>query len=155
MHPGQYTLLSSPRPEVIQAARADLRYHARILDLLGLDRTAKIQIHGGGVYGDKKAAAQRFAAAVDALAPGVRERLVVENDERLYSFSDVGELHKMTGLPVVFDAFHHALNGDGQTVGEALATQAGTWGPEDGLPIVDYSSPLPNERFGSHAHALD
>ncbi len=155
MHPGQYTLLSSPRPEAIQAARADLRYHARILDLLGLDRTAKIQIHGGGVYGDKKAAAQRFAAAVDALAPGVRERLVVENDERLYSFSDVGELHKMTGLPVVFDAFHHALNGDGQTVGEALAAQAGTWGPEDGLPIVDYSSPLPNERFGSHAHALD
>lgn len=79
----------------------------------------------------------------------------MENDERLYSFSDVGELHKMTGLPVVFDAFHHALNGDGQTVGEALAAQAGTWGPEDGLPIVDYSSPLPNERFGSHAHALD
>lgn len=155
MHPGQYTLLNSPRPEVVEASHADLRYHARVLDLLGLDTTAKIQIHGGGVYGDKKAASERFAGAVDALEPAVRRRLVVENDERLYSFSDVGELHKMTGLPVVFDAFHHALNGDGHSLPGALVAQAETWGPEDGLPIVDYSSPLPNGRLGSHAHVLD
>ena len=155
MHPGQYTLLSSPRPEVTAAARADLRYHAQVLDLLGLDRTAKIQIHGGGVYGDRKMAVQRFVAAVDALEPAVRERLVVENDERLYSFADVLELHAMTGLPLVFDAFHHTLHGDGRSLAEALGAQAETWGPEDGLPIVDYSSPLRNGRLGSHAHALD
>ena len=155
MHPGQYTLLNSPRREVVAAARADLRYHARVLDLLGLDTAAKIQIHGGGVYGDKRAASDRFAAAVDALEPAVRRRLVVENDERLYSFSDVMELHKMTGVPIVFDAFHHALSGHGRSLPEALAAQAETWGPEDGPPIVDYSSPLPNGRRGSHAHALD
>lgn len=155
MHPGQYTVLSSPRPEVTEAARADLAYHAQVLDLLGLDRTAKIQVHGGGVYGNKRAAAGRFAAAVDALPPAVRERLVVENDERLYTFSDVLELHAMTGLPVVFDAFHHALNGDGRSLGEALALQAETWGWEDGLPIVDYSSPLPSGRVGRHAQTLD
>ncbi|QAA77043.1 MAG: UV-endonuclease-like protein [Candidatus Bipolaricaulis sibiricus] len=155
MHPGQYTLLSSPRPEVTAAARADLAYHAQVLDLLGLDRTAKIQIHGGGVYGARTAAVARFAAAVDALPPAVRERLVVENDERLYTFSDVLGLHAMTGLPVVLDAFHHALNGDGRSLGEALAAQAETWGWEDGLPIVDYSSPLPSGRTGRHAQTLD
>jgi UV DNA damage endonuclease len=155
MHPGQYTLLNSPRSEVVEAARADLRYHARVLDLLGLDATAKIQIHGGGGYGDKKAASERFAGAIDALDPAVRRRLVVENDERLYSFSDVVELYRRTGLPVVFDAFHHALNGDRHSLPEALAVQYETWGPEDGLPIVDYSSPLPDGRRGSHAHALD
>jgi UV damage repair endonuclease len=48
MHPGQYTLLNSPRPEVGRAAVADLLYHARVLDLLGLDSSAKIQIHVGG-----------------------------------------------------------------------------------------------------------
>ncbi|MBC7170008.1 UV DNA damage repair endonuclease UvsE [Candidatus Bipolaricaulota bacterium] len=155
MHPGQYTVLSSPRPEVTEAARADLAYHAQVLDLLGLDRTAKVQIHGGGVYGDRRAAVKRFAAAVDALEPGVRERLVVENDERLYTFSDVLGLHAMTGLPVVFDAFHHALHGDGRSLGEALAAQAETWGREDGLPLVDYSSPLPSGRPGRHAQTLD
>lgn len=155
MHPGQYTLLNSPRREVVAAALADLRYHALLLDLLGLDRTAKIQIHVGGVYGDRKAAGERFAAAADTLVDAVRDRLVVENDERLYSFSDVLELRAKTGLPVVFDAFHHALHGDGRSPAEALGAQAETWTPADGLPIVDYSSPLPDGRRGSHAHALN
>lgn len=155
MHPGQYTLLNSPRKEVVAAALADLRYHARVLDLLGLDSTAKIQIHVGGVYGQKEKSIARFLKAVETLPAEIRRRLVVENDERFYTFSDVLRIHRETGLPVVFDVFHHELNPDGKGVTEALAAQKGTWGPEDGLPIVDYSSPLPGGRFGSHARALD
>ncbi|HEV2072356.1 MAG TPA: hypothetical protein VGR29_01825, partial [Thermomicrobiales bacterium] len=59
MHPGQYTLLNAPKPEVVQQSIAELRYHAELLDLLGLDHTHKIQIHTGGVYGDKVAASER------------------------------------------------------------------------------------------------
>lgn len=155
MHPGQYTLLNSPRPEVVGAAQADLRYHARVMELLGLDQRAKIQIHVGGIYGDKGASLTRFVRAVEGLDPEIRARLVVENDERLYAFSDVVRIHEKTGLPVVFDAYHHTLHSDGLPLRDALATQAGTWAPEDGLPIVDYSSPLEGGRFGSHAHILD
>jgi len=155
MHPGQYTLLNSPRREVVAAAGADLRYHAQVLDLMGLDRTAKIQIHVGGVYGDKEKASARFVRAVEALPRAIWERLVVENDERSYTLSDVLGIHGRTGLPVVFDVFHHELNPDGRDVPEALAAHRGTWGPADGLPIVDYSSPLPGGRPGSHAHALE
>ncbi len=155
MHPGQYTLLNSPRKEVVAAAMADLRYHSRVLDLLGLDSTAKIQIHVGGVYGQKEKAITRFLKAVETLPDGVRKRLVVENDERFYTFSDVLKIHRETGLPVVFDVFHHELNPDGNDIPDALSAQRETWRPEDGLPIVDYSSPLPGGRFGSHAHRLD
>ena len=35
MHPGQYTVLSSPDPRIVEAARADLVFHARLLDALG------------------------------------------------------------------------------------------------------------------------
>jgi UV DNA damage endonuclease len=155
MHPGQYTLLNSPRPEVGRAAVADLLYHARVLDLLGLDSSAKIQIHVGGVYGNKKKAMERFLRAYEALPEGVKRRLVLENDERFYTLSDVLLLHRETGIPVVFDFFHHELNPDGRTLAEALECQKETWGPEDGLPIVDYSSPLSGGRTGSHAYALD
>lgn len=155
MHPGQYTLLNSPRRTVVEAAHADLAYHARVLELLGLDRTAKIQIHVGGVYGDKERAMTRFLRAVEGLPPAIRERLVLENDERFYTLADVLWLHRRSGLPVVFDVFHHELNSDGKSVAEALAAQAETWAPEDGLPIVDYSSPLPGGRHGSHARKLD
>lgn len=155
MHPGQYTLLNSPRRAVLEAARADLAYHARVLELLGLDRAAKIQIHVGGVYGDKRRAMNRFLRAVEGLPPAIRERLVLENDERFYTLADVLWLHRRSGLPVVFDFFHHELNSDGKSVAEALAAQAETWASADGLPIVDYSSPLPGGRHGSHARKLD
>ena len=155
MHPGQYTLLNSPRPEVVKAAVADLLYHARVLELLGLDQTAKLQIHVGGVYGNKKKAMERFVRAHEALPEDVQRRLVLENDERFYTLSDVLLLHRKTGIPVVFDFFHHELNPDGKTLAEALEAQRETWRPEDGLPIVDYSSPLPGGRRGSHAYVLD
>lgn len=156
MHPGQYTLLNSPRPEVVAAARRDLDYHARILELLGLDQTAKIQIHIGGLYGDKQAALRRFVREVERLDPRVRARLVVENDERLFSLDDCLWVSQETGLPVLLDVFHWEVYPDGQaTLSEALAAAQATWKPTDGPLMVDYSSPLPQGRPGSHAYRLD
>ena len=37
-HPGQYTVLSSPREPVVGASVAELDYHDRLLSALGLDR---------------------------------------------------------------------------------------------------------------------
>lgn len=134
MHPGQYTLLNSPRAQVVAAAVADLHYHAQVLELLGLDETAKIQIHVGGVYGDKEKAVVRFLRAVDALPDRIRTRLVLENDERFYTLSDVLWLHRKSTLPVAFDVFHHELNPDGQSLSQALEAQAETWGPTMAFP---------------------
>ena len=155
MHPGQYTVLNSPRPKVLEASLAELAYHARVLDLLGLDRTAKIQLHVGGVYGDKEAAMARFVRRVGDLDQAVHDRLVVENDERSYTLEDCLQIHTACGIPVLFDALHHELNPDGRSIPEALTAAAATWGAGDGLPMVDYSSPLPDGRRGSHARALD
>lgn len=155
MHPGQYTLLNSPRPEVVEAARRELAYHARVLDRMGLDRTAKIQIHIGGVYGDKRAALARFVREVERLDPAIRARLVVENDERLFNLEDCLAVSGETGLPVVLDVFHREVHPDGRTLLEALSAAAATWRTEDGPPMVDYSSPLPGGRPGSHARTLD
>lgn len=35
MHPGQYTVINSPDPEVVNRAVADLMYHCRVLDAMG------------------------------------------------------------------------------------------------------------------------
>jgi len=44
-HPGQYTVLNSPTPAIVEAAVAELEYHARLLDALGADRSSKIVLH--------------------------------------------------------------------------------------------------------------
>jgi UV DNA damage endonuclease len=70
VHPGQYTLINSPRDEVVAAAIADLVYHTELLDVMGLDDTNKVQIHVGGVYGDKPAAMDRFVRQWNACRRG-------------------------------------------------------------------------------------
>ena len=116
MHPDQFTLVNSPDPEIFKRSAAELAYHARVLDLLGLDLTARIQIHVGGVYGDKAASLDRFCRRFERLPAAVRRRLAVENDDRLYRVSDCLLISRRTGVPVIFDSFHHRLNSGGEGV---------------------------------------
>jgi UV DNA damage endonuclease len=77
MHPDQYILINAPDEAVVRRSIAELRYHAEVLDLMGLDTTARIQIHVGGVYGDREASIRRFAdraAGLDEAAAPARHR---------------------------------------------------------------------------------
>ncbi len=155
LHPDQFILINAKDPAIVARSVAELRYHAEILDLLETDATAKIQIHVGGLYGEKENSLARFVARYETLPETIRRRLVVENDERLFDTADCLELHAKTGIPVVFDAFHfHCLNG-GESLREAFGRAHGTWKENDGALIVDYSSQKPGARKGTHAHAID
>ncbi|MEI6614298.1 MAG: UV DNA damage repair endonuclease UvsE [Chrysiogenales bacterium] len=155
MHPDQFTLINSPNQDIFRRSGAELAYHAQILDLLGLDRTAKIQIHGGGVYGDKTTSLDRFCRRFELLGEKIRRRLVVENDDRQYSVANCLQISRRTGIPVLIDSFHHQLNRNGEDMATALGMAATTWGKNDGLPMVDYSSQKKDARNGSHTESID
>jgi UV DNA damage endonuclease len=155
MHPGQYTLLNAKDDRIVRNALLDLSYHCEVLDLMSLETNAKVQIHVGGVYGDRPASMDRFIQTVQALPPSIRQRLVVENDERSYAVRHCLEVAHRARIPVAFDVYHHQLLQHGEPLGDALASTAETWAEDDGLPIVDYSSPQPGGRFGRHADTLD
>lgn len=155
MHPDQFVLLNAKDDRIIQDSIRELVYHCRVLDLLGLDRSAKVQIHLGGVYGDKRASLERFVRVYHRLPAAVRRRLVIENDDRLYNVADCLAVSAETGIPVVFDSFHHEVNGDGSDWRTAFERCAVTWRRRDGLPMVDYSSQLSGARPGTHARHID
>ena len=154
MHPGQYTLLNAPKPEVVQQSIAELRYHAELLDLLDLDHTHKIQIHTGGVYGDKMAASERFVETYAAVPDQIRRRLVIENDERQFSLGDNLSIHERTGIPLLFDVFHHSIFNNGETFAEALDLVVPTW-EGHGRAMVDYSSQDAPKQAGAHTPSID
>jgi len=155
MHPGQYTLVNTPSEKVFQNSIRELRYHAEVLDLMELDTTAKIQLHIGGVYGDKAASLQRFVDQFALLPESVQRRLVIENDDRMYHLDDCLYIHEKTGIPILFDVFHHEVFGNGDSLRTALEKVRKTWRDRDGIPLLDYSSQKPGARPGSHIESID
>ncbi|WP_216690166.1 UV DNA damage repair endonuclease UvsE [Hymenobacter siberiensis] len=154
-HPDQFVVLNSPSPDIVQRSIQELVYQGSMLDLMGLDGTAKLQIHVGGLYGERELAISRFAAVHAALPPAVKARVVVENDDRLFSLRDCLALHQLTGVPILFDNFHHECLNHGEPMAEALRLAAATWHPTaDGVPLMDYSSQALGERKGKHTNDL-
>ena len=158
MHPGQYTVLNSPDERVISNALLDLDYHAGVLDSLGCGSDCKIILHVGGVYGDRKAAAERFIENARKLPPNVCSRLVLENDERCFNVAQVLEIAEQLRLPVVFDLLHHSVNPAPDPLIdeiEWLRLCAGTWLEEDGVQKIHYSQQQPGGKPGAHSLTID
>jgi UV DNA damage endonuclease len=155
MHPGQYTVLNSTNNSVLQKSIKDLEYHVDVLDLMGLDRTAKVQIHVGGVYGDKAKSLQRFINRYTKLAEKIKNRLIIENDDKSYNLRDCLRIHEDTNIPIVFDVYHYECLNAGETLNEAFNEFVPTWLKEDGLPIVHYSSEHPTKGKPRHTEHID
>ncbi|MBU9673682.1 UV DNA damage repair endonuclease UvsE [Planococcus sp. CP5-4] len=129
VHPGQYTVLNSPKPEVVRKSIEDLEYHDKLIQLLG---GTDIILHTGGAYGDKETAKQRFAENYLRLSDSIRQRLRLENDDKTFTLRDVLDVHAICHVPICFDIHHHNCNNDGEPVdfSEILATWEGYGRPK-------------------------
>ena len=157
LHPGQYTVLNSPTEDVVARAIADLIYHDKILTALGADHTNKIVLHVGGIYGVKKEALQRFELNFRRLPEAVRNRLIIENDDRLYNIEEVLELAHRLQIPAVYDNLHHAINPPPSRGTDPywIAEAKKTWKAADGNQKIHYSQQAPGKRPGAHTDTIE
>lgn len=142
-HPGQFCVLPSPNPSVVEKSIKELDQHAFIMDTMGLpqNQTYSMNIHVGGTYGDKPAAKQRFIENFKRLSKSAQNRLVLENDDKpaQYSVTDLYEIYQSVGTPITFDYHHHRCYEDPQPEQEALEMAASTW-PAGIRQLCHYSS---------------
>jgi UV DNA damage endonuclease len=157
MHPGQFTILNSPRRDVVANSVKELEYHTAVLDALGVDSSHKIVIHLGGVYGDKAESLSRFVENCKRLNSRIRARLVIENDERCYTVEDVLGASRAIGVPVVFDVFHHVWNPalEALPVRLIIGLAAKTWRKRDGRVKIHYSDQWPGGPAGAHSKSIN
>ncbi len=155
MHPDQFVLINSPNKEIVKKSIADLKWHCEVLDAMGLDASAKVQIHVGGVYGDKESAINRFIENYKQLPDLIKKRLAIENDERLFSLRDCLTVSKKVNIPVIFDSFHHSILNNGESFFEAVKLAQSTWTKKDGKLMTDYSSQEPKSKIGKHIEHID
>jgi UV DNA damage endonuclease len=153
MHPGQFIQPSSLRPEVSERSLAELRYVARVFDLIG-SFDSVIVLHMGGAYEDRTASTARFA---ETMLPetGVLRYLALENDERVWTVSAIVQTARSLGVPAITDAFHHGLNPGGLALREALDHSLPTWEISDARPKIHLSSQDPEKQAGAHAYSVD
>ena len=150
-HPSHFNALGSPNPKVVEKTIKELNKHSDIMDLMGLSVTHynKINIHVGGAYGDKQSALDRWCSNFDKLSNNTKSRLTIENDDKanMYSVVELVEgISKRTGVPVVFDYYHHKFCTGGLTEQEALELAASTW-PEGIVPCTHYSESRRKEHL--------
>ena len=105
-HPGQYNVIGSPNDKSFKQTIRDLKYHADVLDLMGMDQNSVMVIHGGGVYGNKVETLNRWCEQFQQLPDNVRKRLVLENCEKCFSIEDCLYVSEKVNIPVVFDTHH-------------------------------------------------
>jgi len=123
-HPDQFNILSSPREEVVANSIRELAYQCMVADLIGADN---VNIHMGGVYGDKKATLKRFVDGLKYVPDLIKRHLTLENDDVSYTVADLYPLCMESALPLVYDVHHHRCLPDGLGVAEATAKSLETW----------------------------
>lgn len=157
MHPGQYTVLNSPDTAVVKRAVEDLEYHCRVLDALKTAPDSKLILHVGGIYQDKEAAMKRFEENYELLHDGIKARLVLENDDKSYTISDVLELGSKLGIPVVFDHLHNRINCSDPSKDDSYWIEAckSTWNDIDGRQKIHYSQQEDGKKPGSHSNTIE
>lgn len=157
MHPGQYTILNALNQDVVMRAIEDLRYHCDVMDLMGLDATHKMILHIGGIYGDKESAMKRFIDVYHHLDEVIKQRLIIENDDRYFTIEDVLYISKQIKIPVVFDNLHHEIlpPKHAKTISTWLSLVHDTWREMDGVQKIHYSQQNPLKRVGAHAQSIE
>ena len=135
-HPDQFVVLNSPKPGVVEQSLQEIEYQAEVAQWIGAD---VVNIHGGGAYGDKQAALRTLATNLARLSKKARRLVTLENDDRVYTPTDLLPLCKAEGVPLVYDVHHHRCNPDGMSVEQATKKALATWNRE---PLFHISSPI-------------
>ncbi len=153
LHPDQFVVLNSPDPRVRADSRAELEHQLLLAELCG---ATEINLHAGGVYGDKSAALDRLRHEIETLSEPLRRKLTLENDDRSYTPSDLLPLCRELEIPFTYDVHHHRVNPDHLTIKEATRAAAETWRDRGVPPHVHLSSPqLPWGVPGDHRPHAD
>lgn len=134
-HPDQFVVLNAPNPETLAHSLAELDYQAEVAGWVGAET---INIHGGGAYGDKAAALEVLRRNIERLPEPVRSRLTLENDDKVFTPSDLLPVCSDTGVTLVYDVHHHRCLPDAMSLDEATQRARATWRAE---PLFHISSP--------------
>ena len=103
MHPGQFTVLASDNPGIVERSIQEFEYHTDLARWMGYGQKFqdfKINVHISGKQGP-----QGIRNAYNRLSPEARNCITIENEENSWGLNDC--LTLTDTIPIVLDIHHH------------------------------------------------
>lgn len=105
-HPGQFTVLASDNPEIVERSIEEFEYHADMIRWMGYGQKFqdfKCNVHIAGRLG-----AQGIIDVYPKLSVEARNTITIENEEMKHGLDDCLVLTDH-GIPIVLDIHHHYI----------------------------------------------
>ena len=102
-HPGQFTVLASENPGIVDRSIEEFEYHADMARWMGYGKTfqdCKINVHISGKQGP-----QGIRSAYKRLTPEARSCITIENEENSWGLDDCLTISDL--VPIVLDVHHN------------------------------------------------
>ena len=102
-HPGQFCVLASESPDVVNRSIEEFEYHVDMVRWMGYGKSFqdfKINVHIAG-----RAGPEGIRRALQRMSPEARNTITIENEEITWGLDDTLELAK--DLALVLDIHHH------------------------------------------------
>jgi len=106
MHPGQFTVLASDNPEIVERSIEEFEYHIDVARWMGYGKEFqdfKCNVHISGRKGPAG-----IKDALKRLSPEARNCITIENDENKWGIE--ASLELANDLALVLDIHHHWVN---------------------------------------------
>ena len=105
-HPGQFTVLASDNPDIVDRSIDEFEYHVNMARWMGFGKSwqdgCKINVHISGRQGP-----EGIVKALPKLSPEARNLITIENDEMGWGLDATLQLEKHVAL--VLDIHHHLI----------------------------------------------
>ena len=153
-HPSEFNVLASTNTDAVDRTVRELNFYSEFLDMLGCpaDYNCPMNLHINNRQGSNDEVVDRFIQNFDRLDDNCRNRIVIENDDKVNCWSVkqlISDFYPRTKIPITFDYLHHKCHPDGWTEQQAIRFCCLTWG--DIKPLFHYSESAPGNNPRKHA----
>ena len=149
VHPSEFNVLASTKQDAVDRTIRELNFYSKFLDMIGCpaNYNCPMNLHINNREGTNDEVVDRFIQNYNRLDDNCRNRIVIENDDKLNCWSVVQlfeHLHEKTQIPITFDYLHHKCHPDGLSEATAALICEQTWG--DYRPLFHYSESAPDSK---------
>jgi UV DNA damage endonuclease len=153
-HPDQFNVINSDKENVVTNTITNLNIQVDIFEDMNYE-DGKMVIHIGGARGGKEQSIKRFIDNLEKFPSRIKNRLILENDDKSFTAKEVLEICEKTNLPMVLDVHHYNCNNEGEDLKDLLERIFDTWKNENLPPKIHFSSPREFENDRKHSDYID